>query len=104
MFSTVFVFQVFWQLKVLQKFWKNYIKNQHPGSFRNNQGRKGGPPQGLQKGAWRGPALGRTGHPPGCPVPPLGAPFGLYLVPAEETPNIRLLFPEAIPISAAIEN
>src|SRR4051812_33411934 len=25
--------------------------------------------------------------------PPLGAPFGLYIVPMEETPNIDLLFP-----------
>src|SRR3954465_2743337 len=63
------------------------------GSFRNHQGRKGGPPQGLQKGPWRVPTLGRAGHPPGCPVAPLGAPFGLYLVPAEETPKIDLLLP-----------
>ena len=27
------------------------------------------------------------------PCGPLGVPFGLYLVPAEETPNIDLLFP-----------
>src|SRR3954464_11626927 len=93
MFSVVFVFQVFRPLKVLQKFRKNYIKNQRPGSLRKHQGRKGGPPPGLQKGPWHGPTLGRAGHPPGCPVAPLGAPFGLYLVPAEETPNIDLLFP-----------
>src|SRR3954466_16003662 len=93
LFSAVFVFQVFRPLKVLQKFWKNYIKNQRPGSLGNHQRRKGGPPQGLHKGPWRGPTLGRVGHPPGCPVAPLGAPFGLYLVPAEETPNIDLLFP-----------
>src|SRR4051812_10457408 len=88
MFSVVFVFQVFRPLKVLQKFRKNYIKNQRPGSLRNHQGRNGGPPQGLQKGPWRDPTLGHAGHPPSCPVAPLGAPFGLYLVPAEETPNI----------------
>src|SRR3954470_4170601 len=93
MFSVVFVFQVFRPLKVLQKFRKNYIKNQRPRSLQNHQGRKEGPPQGLQKGPWRGLTLGRAGHPPGCPVAPLGAPFGLYLVPAEETPNIDLLFP-----------
>src|ERR1041384_4571046 len=92
MFSAIFVFQVFRPLKVPKKFRKNYIKNQRPGSLRKHQGRKGGPPPGLQKGPWRGPTLGLFGHPPGCPVAPLGAPFGLYLVPAEETPNIDLLF------------
>src|SRR3954463_11700787 len=93
MFSVVFVFQVFRPLKVLQKLQKNYIKNQRPGRLRKHQGRRGGPPQGLQKGPWRGPTLGRARHPPGCPVAPLGAPFGLYLVPAKEPPNIDLLFP-----------
>src|SRR3954471_20577614 len=92
MFSAVFVFQVFRPLIVPKKFWKNYIKNQRPGSLRKHQGRKGGPPPGLQKGPWRGPTLGRDGHPPRCPVAPLGAPFGLYLAPAEETPKINLLF------------
>src|SRR3954469_4471216 len=93
LYSIVFVFRVFRPLKVLQKFRKKYIKNQRLGSLRNHQGRKGGPPQGLQKGPWRDPTLGRAGHPPGCPVAPLSAPFSLYLVPAEETPNIDLLFP-----------
>src|SRR3954470_13732138 len=51
-----------------------------------------GPPQGLQKGPWRGPTLGRAREPPGCPVAPLGAPLRLYLPPEEETPNIDLLF------------
>src|SRR3954464_9963441 len=69
------------------------MKNKHLGSLRKHQRRKGGPPPGLQKGPWRGPILGRVGHPPGCPMAPLGAPFGLYLVPAEETPNIDMLFP-----------
>src|SRR3954468_18190210 len=55
--------------------------------------RRGGPPQGHQKGPWRGPTLGRSRHPPGCPVAPLGAPFGLYLVLVEETPNIDMQFP-----------
>ena len=52
----------------------------------------GGPPPGVQEGAWCAP-LGRATCPPGCLVAPLGAPFGLYLAPAEETPNIDLLFP-----------
>src|SRR3954466_8652877 len=93
LFSAVFVFQVFRLLKVLQKFRKNHIKNQLPGSLRKHKRREWGPPQVLQKGPWRGPTLGRARHPPGCPVAPLGAHFGQYLVPAEETPNIDLLFP-----------
>ena len=36
--------------------------------------------------------LGRATCPPVCLVAPLGAPFGLYLSPTEETPNIDLLF------------
>src|SRR4051812_36384426 len=32
---------------------------------------EGGPPQGNQEGAWRGPSLGRARGPPGCPVGPL---------------------------------
>src|SRR3954467_4006389 len=92
MFFDVFVFQVFRPLKVLQKIWKNYTKNQHPGSFQSHQGRRGGPPQGLQKGPWRGPTLGRAREPPGCPVAPLGAPLRLYLPPDEETLNIDLSF------------
>src|SRR3954468_14795821 len=102
MFSAVFVFQVFRPLKVLQKFQKNYIKNQRPGSFRNHQGRRGGPPQGLQKGPWRGPTLGRAGHPPGCPVAPLVLPFGPIFTPAEETLIPDPFSPEEILISAAI--
>src|SRR3954468_16442912 len=72
---------------------KKYIQNQRPGSLRNHQRRRGGPPQGLQKGPWRGPTLGRARGPPGCPVDPLGAPLRLYLPPDEEPPNIDLLFP-----------
>src|ERR1041384_3239699 len=77
--SAVFVFQAFRLFKVPKKFRKNYIKNQRPGSFRKNQRREGGPPPGSQKGPWRGPTLGRAGHPPGCPVGPLDAPLRLYL-------------------------
>src|SRR3954464_918880 len=93
MFSAVFVFQVFRPLKVLQKFRKNYIKNQRLGSLQNHQTREGEPQQGLQKGPWRGPTLGRAREPPGCPVAPLGAPLRLYLALGVETPNIDLLFP-----------
>src|ERR1041384_4477755 len=92
LFFAVFVFQVFRPLKVLQKFWKNHIKNQRPGSLRKHQRREGGPPQGLQKGPWHGPNLGRASPPPGCPVAPLGAPLCLYLPPDEETPKIDLSF------------
>ena len=77
---------------MLQKFRKNHIKNQRPGSLRKHQRREGGPPQGLQKGPWRGPTLGRARKPPGRPVAPLGALLRLYLPPDEETPNIDLLF------------
>src|ERR1041385_6189452 len=102
LFSAVFVFQVFRPLKVLQKFRKNYIKNQRPGSFRNHQGRRGGPPQGLQKGPWLGPTLGRAGHPPDCPVAPLVSPFGPIFTPAEETLIPDPFSLEEIPIFAAI--
>src|SRR3954466_3136283 len=81
LFSAVFVFQVFRPFKVLQKFRKNYIKNQRPGSFRNHQGRNGGPPPGSQEGSWRGPALGRATCPSDCLVAPFGAPFGPYFYP-----------------------
>src|SRR3954471_7614036 len=61
LFSVVFVFQVFRLFKVPKKFRKNYIKNQRPGSFRNNQRRGAGPPPGSQKGPWRGPTLATPG-------------------------------------------
>src|SRR3954469_20181279 len=91
MFSVVFVFQVFPILKVLQKFWKNYIKNQRRGSFWNHQKREGGDPPGLQAPWWRGPR-GRARDPPGSLVDPLGAPLRLYIAHAEENPNIEVLF------------
>ena len=92
MFSSVFIFQIYPILKVLQKFRKNYIKNQRPVSLRKHKRRRGGPPQGLQKGPWRSPTLGRARGPPGCPVDPLSAPLRLYLHPDKETPNIDFLF------------
>src|SRR3954470_9136619 len=39
---------------------ENLYKKSAPGSFQNHQGREGGPPQGLQKGPWRDPTLGRA--------------------------------------------
>ena len=57
------------------------------GSFWNNQKRGAGPPPGSQKGPWRGPTLGRAGHPPSCPVWPLDAPLRLYLPLRVETPK-----------------
>src|ERR1043165_1343191 len=89
LFSAVFVFQVFRPLKVLQKFRKNYIKNQRPGSFQNHQGRKGGPPPGSQEGAWCGPTLGRATFPSNCLMAPLGAPFCPYFYPRGGNPDSR---------------
>src|SRR4051812_33116471 len=66
---------VFPILKVLQKFRKNYIKNQHRGTFRNHQKREGGDPPGLQAPWWRGPGVGRARDPPGSLVDPLAAPL-----------------------------
>ena len=88
LFSVVFGFQVFRLFKVPKKFWKNYIKNQRPGSFRSNQRREAGPPPGSQKGPWRGPILGRAGCPPGYPVWPLDAPFA-YIYPSGRKPLNR---------------
>src|SRR4051812_5534769 len=53
-------------------------------------------PEGHHQGPRRPGGAARGGHtrdPPGSLVGPLGAPLGLYLAPAEETPNIDLLFP-----------
>ena len=79
-------------IKSAPKIPEDLYKNQCPGSLRNNQGRRGGPPQGIQKGPWRGPTLGRARHPPGCPVAPLGSPLRLYLSLGVETPNIDMFF------------
>ena len=70
--------------KILGKIYKQ----QQDGSFRNHQGSGGGPPQGLQKGRWRGPTLVRARGPPGFPMGPLDAPLRLYLALGVETPNI----------------
>src|SRR3954467_10008581 len=68
--------------KILEKLYKK----PRPGILRKHQGRRGGPPQGLQKGPWRGPNLGRARGPPGCPWAPLGAPFGPYFYPRGGNP------------------
>src|SRR3954464_9233314 len=91
MFSAIFVFQVCRPLKVLQKFWEKYIKNQRDGSFRNNQEREGGPPLGDQEGPWRGPTLGRARRPPGHLVGPLAPPFA-YIYPSGWKPLRRIPF------------
>ena len=64
----------------------------------------GGYPPGPGAPWWRGHGWGRAGGPSGSLVAPLTPSFGLYLAPAEEIPNIEVLFLEAIPISAVIEN
>src|ERR1041385_1306308 len=89
MFSAVFVLQVFRPLKVLQKFWEKYIKNQRNRSCRNHQEREGGPPPGSQEGRWHGPTLGRARDPPDCLVGPLDAPFA-YIYPSGWKPLISI--------------
>ena len=77
---------------MLKTFREKYIQNQRDGTFRNHQEREGGPPPGSQEGWWRGPTLGRAGHPPGCPVGPLDAPLRLYLPLGVETPKQEPFF------------
>ena len=75
-----------------KKFRQNYIKHQRDGTLQNHQERKGGPPPDNQEGWWRGPTLGRAGHPPGCSVGPLDAPLRLYLPLGVETPKQEPFF------------
>src|SRR4051812_44526079 len=70
LFSAVFVFQVFRPLKVLQKFRRNYTKNQRHDSFLNNQSGAIGPPPGPQAPWWHGQGVGRAAYPPGFLVAP----------------------------------
>src|SRR3954466_7078596 len=100
MFSVVFVFQVFRPLKVLQKFRKNYIKNQRPGSLRNHQGREGGT-TGTPEGSLAWPNPWPRQAPSWLPCAPPGAPFGPIFTPVEETLIPEPFFLEAIPIYAA---
>src|ERR1044072_2654796 len=71
------------------------MKNQRDGAFRSHQEKEGGPPPDSQEGWWRGPTMGRAGHPPGCLVGPLDAPLRLYLPLGLETPNRDLIFPNS---------
>ena len=87
MFSAVFVFQVFWLLKVLKKIRKNYIENQRDGSFQSSQERPPGATTRDQEGPWCGPTLGRARRPPGFLVRPFDAPLRLYLPLGSETPK-----------------
>src|SRR3954471_17378580 len=64
-------------LKVLQKFRKNYIKNQRPGSFRNNQGREGG----HHKDSRRVPGAAPPWAAPGTLLAALWAPWCPPLAP-----------------------
>ena len=74
--------------KIPEKSYKKLATRKPPKTPKEGRGA----PQGLQKGPWRGPILGRARSTLGCPVAPLGAPLRLYLPPDEETPNIDLLF------------
>src|ERR1043165_5317856 len=61
--------------KIPEKLYKKSASRKPPETPKDGRGA----PQGLQKGPWRGPTLGRAGHPLGCPVAPLGAPLRVYL-------------------------
>ena len=80
-------------IKSAPKIWENQIKNQREGTFRKHLGGARGTPLGAQAPWWRGQGVERAAYPPGCLVAPLGAPLGLYLAPAEETPNVEVFFP-----------
>ena len=80
-------------IKRLQKFRKNQKKNQRTGTFRNHLGGARGPPPGTQVPWWCALGVGRVRGAPGSLVDPLAAPLRLYIPPAEEIPNIQVLFP-----------
>src|SRR3954471_2324449 len=71
--------------KIPKKLYKKSASRKPPESPRKERG----PPQGLQKGPWRGPTLGRARRPPDFPVDPLGAPFGPYFYPRGGNPENR---------------
>src|SRR3954468_15740644 len=96
LFSAVFLFQVFRLLKVLQKFWKNQIKNQCVGTFRNHLGGARGPPPGTQAPWWRALGAGHAMGVHGPLVALLAAPLRIYLPPAEEIPNIEVFFTDLL--------
>src|ERR1041385_2442408 len=72
--------------KIPEKLYKKLASRKLPESPR-----RGGPPQGLLKGPWRGPTLGRAGHPPGCPVAPW-CPLWPYFYPRGGNPEARPLY------------
>ena len=77
-----------------KKFPKHYIKNFLDGSLWNHQTGTPGPLPATQEGGWRGPTLGRAGHPPGYPRCPPDAPLRLYNPLGVETPKRELFFAE----------
>src|SRR4051812_2916619 len=74
--------------KIPEKLYKKSASRKLPESSK----KEGSGPTRAPGGCLVRPPLGRATCPPGCPVAPLGAPFGQYLAHAEETPNIDLLF------------
>src|ERR1041385_4479253 len=50
-------------------------------------------PQGIQEGAWRGPALGRATCPPGWVPHPLVTYLGPYLFYRHRNPRTEVTFP-----------
>src|SRR3954463_7221347 len=77
--------------KIPEKLYKKSASRKPPESPRKEGRDTTGTPEGTL--ARPHPRARRAPSGPPCPPPPLGVPFGLYLVPTEETPNIDLLFP-----------
>src|ERR1041384_1342112 len=86
---------------MLQKFRKNYIKNQRRGTFRNHQKREGGDPPGPQAPWWHGPGLGRARGALGSLVDPLVAPPFAYILPSQRKPLISKFFAQSPLCTAA---
>src|ERR1043165_7818519 len=81
MFSAVFVFHVFRLFKVPKKFWKNYIKNQRDGTFRDHQERKGDHHQTAKRAGGAGPPWAAPGTLLAASWVPLTPPFA-YIHPS----------------------
>src|SRR4051812_27392376 len=75
--------------KILEKLYKKSASRKPPETPR----KEGRTTTGTPEGSLARPHPRPHRAPSWLPCAPLGAPFGLYLVPAEETPNIDLLFP-----------
>src|SRR4051812_26448585 len=73
--------------KFLEKLYKKPASRKLPEGPR----KEGSGPTRAPEGSLARPPLGRRA-PSWLPCGPLGPPFGLYLAPTEETPNIDLLF------------